>query len=525
MLRRILPWLLFLIALIAGIILRDEYAGNWLDASTNAQGQTEISIYQVEADAYARLARVQRILQGHGLVQRFHPQENYPEGMKPTTTLPFDLIILALYLPAKVFSTIPLDWAGALVSPILYLVLALFLFFWSRAWPLRARFLLLLGLACFPALVWATPFARPDHQSLNLALIGAAICLEWRRWKPGLPARNPFAIAAGILWGLALWNSFFEPLIFFVIIIIFNLAVRRREQSLFLITAATTLLLSLLAEGFHWQRPPVEFDDYLVRWLSTVGEIKPLTLETATISLTPVFWLLPFFLFRLLWSREREITDWLLLVLSVALGVLVFFQSRWAYFTSFTLLLAMAFWYSRESIVWLRRVLLGVIVFSVMWSLDRDLDLISRREEPPTAQLRRMAATIQTPGGILAPWWLSSPLLYYSGQPIVAGSSHMTIPGIVDSARYFTATSWLEGDAILQKHKVRWVLVYDPERTVPNSRKILGLTPPKTSRNPEDVQLPVEVTLTERLYNLAAIPTRYHLRAVEQDCKLYEYIP
>ncbi len=522
--RRILPCFFLLLSLALGLFLRDYYPGNWLDQETDAQGQPHAVIYQVEADAYARLARVQRILDGHSLIQRFHPQENYPEGMAPTTTLPFDLLILAVYFPAKLLTPNALDWAGALVSPLLYLLLVGFLFWWSRDWPLRARALLFFGLATVPSQIWATPFARPDHQSLNLVLIAAALCLEWNRWKPSRPA----SIAAGLCWGLAMWSSLYEPLLLFVAVVAFNLISRRREQLPFLLATGAALALAFLVEGIHLHRTPPELDAYLARWLSTVNEVKAMTPYAATLYFTPAVWLLPLFIVRYLQCGERKPVDWLLVILSVALLVVAFLQTRWLYFTSFLLLLLIAGWYGRETIKWLRRIVLGVIIFSVMWSLDRDIDGIDNRETPPTAQLRRLAQSINGPGGILAPWWLSPPLLYYSGQPIVAGSSHMSISGIVDSARFFTATAWPHGDEIVEKRHVRWIVVYMPERLLLNSRQILDYKAPIAAPNPaapEAIVLPRAATLAEWLDSTRATPTRYRLRAVERDCKLYEYVP
>lgn len=514
MIRRVLLWLFFFVSLAVGLYLRNYYPGDWVELQRDEQGNIHPILYQVEADAYARLARAQRILHGDGLVQRFHPQENYPDGIYPTTTLPFDLAILSLYFPMRLFTPDALDWAGACVSPLLYVALAGFLLWWSRNWELRARALLFAGLATFPSLIWATPFARPDHQSLNLVLIAIALCLEWNRWQPDRRS----AIAAGLLWGLAMWSSLYEPLALFVIVVVFNLIIRRREQLPFLIATGAMLLLAFLVEGFHLHRPPPEFDAYLERWLSTIGELKRMNFYSATLYFTPAIWLLPLFLIRYFQCRERRPADWLLAFLTILLVVVAFFQSRWLYFTAFLFLLVIAGWYNREPIKWLRRIALGAIIFSVMWSLDHDLDAIDAKETPPTAQLRHLAQSIDAPGGILAPWWLSPTLLYYSGQPIVAGSSHMTIPGIVDTARFFTATTWPEGDEILQKRKIRWIVVYMPERTLLNSRQILGYQAPA-------MNVPLPKTLVEQLDSTQATPTRFRLRAVEQDVKLYEYVP
>ena len=55
--------------------------------------------WAVEADCYSQLARVQRILHGQGLIQNHFKVENWPEGLTPSTTAPFDYVILLLYAP------------------------------------------------------------------------------------------------------------------------------------------------------------------------------------------------------------------------------------------------------------------------------------------------------------------------------------------------------------------------------------------------------------------------------------------
>jgi hypothetical protein len=94
----------------------------------------------VEADCYSQMARVQRILRGQGLIQNHFTVENWPEGLVPSTTAPFDYAILLLYAPLKLITADPLDWAGALISPILWMVLVAFwMFFRSREFTAAGR--------------------------------------------------------------------------------------------------------------------------------------------------------------------------------------------------------------------------------------------------------------------------------------------------------------------------------------------------------------------------------------------------
>ena len=78
----------------------------------------------------------------------------------------------------------------------------------------------------------------------------------------------------------------------------------------------------------------------------------------------------------------------------------------------------------------------------------------------------------------LAPWWLSPSITYWSGQPAVAGSSHESLGGIAESARFFLTTDLAVAQEILQKHNVVWVLVADAEDVIENSAAILGSIQP-----------------------------------------------
>jgi hypothetical protein len=79
----------------------------------------------------------------------------------------------------------------------------------------------------------------------------------------------------------------------------------------------------------------------------------------------------------------------------------------------------------------------------------------------------------------LAPWWLSPSIAYWSGQPGVAGSSHESLEGIADSARFFLSENLQEEREILAKRDVVWVFAYDSERVAKNSATILNQRIPR----------------------------------------------
>ena len=99
------------------------------------------------------------------------------------------------------------------------------------------------------------------------------------------------------------------------------------------------------------------------------------------------------------------------------------------------------------------------------------------------AALRRFAEVIaasEKGAAFLAPWWQSPALAYWSRHPGVAGSSHQSLPGIVDTARFFLADKPEEGATILKKCRVAWVLVDDAERMTTTSAALLGIESPDT---------------------------------------------
>jgi hypothetical protein len=93
--------------------------------------------------------------------------------------------------------------------------------------------------------------------------------------------------------------------------------------------------------------------------------------------------------------------------------------------------------------------------------------------------LRETAQALISPARaiILAPWWLSPAIAYWSGQRCVSGSSHQSLPGTMDSARFYLSTAPEEACEILKKRSVNYVIAYEPSRVISNSAQILGRTP------------------------------------------------
>jgi hypothetical protein len=520
--------------LVLGCGLRAVYSPEWMAPDTTQQPPA-MRPWAVEADCYSQLARVQRILQGQGLIQNHFTVENWPEGLDPSTTAPFDYVILLLYAPLSLFTKHPLDWAGALVSPALWVALV---FFWmlirSREFTLAGRSLLLLGSAALPAFIWATACGRPRHQSLILALMAMGLTAEYERWQIELTPMRAWNIFAGAVWGLACWTSLFEPTVVVTVLVVFNLIVRRRENVAFLVSFGVVALAIILLEGDHiftnifniYSLTP-ENRQYALNWLGTIAEVQPISLESFIQQMTCLSFVLivPLVSWRLLRQVGDHRTDWLIILLTILLAFLMFVQKRWVYYANLAELILIVRYYQLAPRRWSRLLVAAFFLFGIAY--DNIAQIQERAHAPaaqPSLELAQIAASINEPGGIMAPWWLSPGLLYFSGQPIVSGSSHCGISGIVASAKFFTATNWSDAENILRERQVRWIVVWDDtvyEYPVLNSsRGILGL-PYVSDDNKENA----DSTVAQILIEDRNLPTEMRLRGVTPQFKLYEYVP
>jgi hypothetical protein len=128
-----------------------------------------------------------------------------------------------------------------------------------------------------------------------------------------------------------------------------------------------------------------------------------------------------------------------------------------------------------------------VSIFPVLRFWDEKLwpnDLeVSRRTEwqRESAQLRDLAVSLQSPEmrPFLTVWWLSPAVAYWSGQPGIAGSSHESLDGIAESARFFLSADPGNPLKIVENHKISWIIAYDADRTAVTSSAILGVSVPE----------------------------------------------
>jgi hypothetical protein len=463
------------------------------------------NVYFVDADCYARMTRVRMCHSKPGLIVRHHDFENFPQGTTPHTTAPFDYLILGLSLAIAAarpaVAPYHLDLAGAFISPLLALIGGWFLWWWSRRMRFRYAWIMLILYAISPILVHGTELGRPDHQSLAMLLVTIAICAEWSSQcdgpraievnRPYLRTSRLWSIVSGTAWGLAIWNSAYEALVVFLLVTVVSalenpqavLAKSRRAGWLcFVLTIAIALLIERRMPSLAIFHSNAIFSN----WASTIGEL-------AHVSPANVIWLrwCGYFLLLtpfLIWisvsrnSRRSEQTmPWFVPALLVATYGLTIWQARWGYF--FVLMFVLAFPALLAPIksrvaVWIAFML---SIFPILRDWDErlwpnEMQLARRMEQRnEAAQIRDLALNLQSTETrpFLAPWWLSPSIAYWSGQPGVAGSSHESLSGIEDSARFFLSDDSQKAREILKKREAAWVLAYDTERVTQNSAAVL----------------------------------------------------
>jgi len=462
------------IAILSGLILSTRCA-NFADVFVNGQ------IYFVDSDCYARMTRARMVAEHPGLVVRRHNFENFPAGIVPHTTAPLDYLIVVLSWSLSRWTAQPLDLAGAIVSPLLALAGGWFLCWWSRCLRGPGRFAALIVYALSAILGHGTALGRPDHQSLLILALLIALAAEWTLQER---ASRGWGVVSGLSWGLALWVSLYEPLILLGGLVLFSAADRwskltapPRRPGWFVFLGV--VLLAALVER-RWPEWPGS-QPFFASWSSTIGELRP-------VSLTNPIWfdwgggmiLLAPFLLVLAWRRGqlRGVFAALLLLTFC----LTLWEARWGYFLVIVFLFTLPAQLAVVRQKWLAGGALALLLFPLLhfwetqfWPTEQ-LRIRRAQDRTEAAQWRDAASALrQEPSAsVLAPWWLSPETAYWSGQPLVAGSSHESLPGIVASARFFVATSADEAETILRQHKVGWVFASDGERTVENSAAILG---------------------------------------------------
>ncbi|MEI6560657.1 MAG: hypothetical protein WCO68_01065 [Verrucomicrobiota bacterium] len=461
----------------------------WLRCWNQEEVFVEGKTFFVDPDCYSRMTRVQRVYEHPSRVIHRHEFENWPEGTQPHTTAPFDYLTAGLALALRPFTPnapAALDLAGAWISPLLGVLTAGFLWFWSGRRKLSYRLCMLFFFAVSPILVHGTVLGRPDHQSLLLLCLAVALGAETLLLET--PSRG-WALAGGLAWGVGLWVSLYEPLVLLVGMLLLRLIVGRkaffsRERAAWSLALAGVLLLAGLVDGWRWPAADPVVQEYFSNWAKTVGEL-------ACVPFSGLWkwtgWLLipaPLLLIWSAWNRQDR-AAWFWLMLILALSALTCWQARWGYFLALVFAMALS---TLLNVFPKRWIAFGAFAVS-LWPLAMEWD---RQTDPKNAPLRMeqrmdnlalynvaqsLRSTHRLP--ILAPWWQSPALAYWSGQPCVAGSSHESLPGTVDASLFYLSTDSDAAEAILARRRVACVVVYDPERVNAVSSAILGKPTPR----------------------------------------------
>jgi len=431
------------------------------------------NVYFTDGDCYARMTRV-RLLQEHPVTPiREHGFENYPIGTRPHTTAPLDYLIAGFAVVLKMFSREALPLAGAWISPLLGVLTLGTLAVWLRKVPFGGATILLLAVS--PIISHGFLLGRPDHQSLLMMLIAVALAAEVDMWS-GKPRGRISAVA----WALALWVSLFEPLILLSAVLLLRVCVRRLVFARVpLMIFGVILLTGFLIDGFH----VAAFDAHFSSWALNIGELRHASLPVLfswagwLAVLAPIGLPAGFF-------KKREPVHLLLCGLTVLLGGLTFWHLRWGYFFVITFALSLP-WIlplARWKVLGWGIFLISLWPVADYWDsmLYPDDETFRARGESVVDAVALRDAAIQLKGlperGVIAPWWFSPAIVWWSGQPCVAGTSHQSLPGIVDASEFFLSEG--SGQEILARRKAGYIVAYEPDRVISNAAQILKRAAP-----------------------------------------------
>jgi hypothetical protein len=452
-------------------------------------------VYYTDGDCYSRMTRVRMIEESGFRSIRHHEWENFPAGTTPHTTMPLDALIAGFSQALRPFSERHLALAGAWISPLLGLALLVFLALWSVAKRLPYRRAMLLLLAASPIAAHGFQLGRPDHQSLLVFIIAVALVADVETWtRRALGWRYVSAVA----WALALWVSLFEPLILLAVVLLARWLCRGRlpqEESKKttarigpLVAFLGILAVALFIDGWR----AAGFHPSFARWALNIGELRSAGWGGIfswcgwLLALTPAL-----LVWR--WIQGRERLCWLWLALVVVTSGLSLYHARWGYFLALVFSMSLPWVLPALRKPWLVWTVFLISLWPVAAEWDRrlypsDEAFRSRVENIADAVALREAALSlrdRPAGGVVAPWWFCPAIVWWSGQSCVGGTSHQSLPGIVESCEFYLAE--LPDPEFLQKRKVVYILVYEADRLISNSEQILG----RSATGP---------TIAERLY-------------------------
>ena len=481
-------------------------------------------VFFVDGDCYSRMTRAKMVADGQWVI-RHHDFENWPAGITPHTTAPLDWLIVS-FKPLVGFAVSildpgaksvlrhqSLDLAGALISPLLGVLTALWLWWWAGRMRLRYRVAVLLFFALSPILVHGTVLGRPDHQALLILLLSIALGSELRLVHSAddeTTVRRAWSIAAGSAWGVSLWVSLYEPLVLLLSVVAMRAVCDRREMLALGRRSGWIALIGwvgfgLLVDGWRIQWPDAALRDSFVRWSSTIGELRHMDLAS------PLLWqwigLLGFAFPILLWLAGRNDRRAFGVLAAVAiLFAFTIWQLRWGYFLALAFAMSLPWQLRAFRQAWLGWVAFSIALWPLVTSWAGTLHPSEKTREDHAwrefsqATLRGIAGKMRGSerAAFLAPWWMSPQVAYWSGQPGVAGTSHQSLPGTIESARFFLGTDPVRAAKILHDRQVRWVIADSASYDLVHREQLLAVTNSATLLGERAPLEPLALLLAER---------------------------
>jgi hypothetical protein len=176
---------------------------------------------------------------------------------------------------------------------------------------------------------------------------------------------------------------------------------------------------------------------------------------------------------------DRRAWPWLVLFL-VTLG-LTCWQWRWGYFLALVFAMTLPWQLAVMRRWWIAALVLAVSLFGTAGAWDETYFPNAAAEEASNSRiqervrLREVAAYVHGP--FLAPWWESPAVAYWSRHPGVAGSSHESLPGILDVSRFYLDVQDAAAPEILRRRQVEFVLAetYEASRITDQASRLLGV--------------------------------------------------
>lgn len=475
-----------------------------------------------DTDCYSWMYRVGCMLQGHEWLIRFENVDGYPGGHDPHWTLPFGAWCVAL---AKLTSTYT---AGLIASPLLGLLCFLGFAFWCVVrLPRLVAWASLLLYLFQPAFQWTMALGRPDHQSLIHACFVLAVLMDLGFWMKEFESQRDRlnwlrVVVNALALGLGMWTSSMEIIVLvgvqFASTLVIAITMRRKggwralgKRALgWLLTIAITVVV--LGIEFEFDPKMVRFGDMgesTRRWVGIVVESEPLLFRYGEWTLSKLhglfgfsFYLLPILVWFFCRNRAVSVPFKISLTTSLAIYVILSFcQIRWTGYTAplwpiFTALaLQSLVEWARARFRFVARTPLGITYGSAILFLFWPCPLNSvhsvlgdatgiqirpvcewlRLHSPPNRDMEHFSMrTPQDEGySVMTQWWQGAHVLYFARRPVVASSFHTNIDAIEDAYRFFVAVNWFEAEAILKKHRCRYVLVEDDRLFVDHAQRVL----------------------------------------------------